>query len=125
MTNLDDNGHYPVSLEINFHENVSDLITEKCKSFDRYWRDHFSCFPEVVSMDWRQREEMKKFAWKIFVELIHGFDKLAQPMMDTLQKTADEAYNDGIADAKQKILNGLDEMVTTMDIAKEVVNEIE
>jgi Zn-dependent M32 family carboxypeptidase len=102
MTNIV-NGNYPVDPDK--FNSVDDLITKNCASFNKQWKEKLSFHPAVCSMTWEQRREMKKFAEFIFDETLSDILTLANKIDDDIQQIANEAYADGLKDAKQKFIN--------------------
>ena len=101
MTNLNQ-GNYPI--EYNELCDIDNLITNKCQEFDVMWKNHYSFHPAVCSMTWEQREEMKKFAWFIFVSAVNGFMDVRDVIDNHIQDTANAAYRDGLKDSKERFI---------------------
>ena len=108
MTNVDENGTYPLDDTLN--DIVNDEVTKKCNAFGESWKEHLSFLEPVVNMTYEEREVMKKFAWKIFEEAFEGFGDINAEVSTKIQQIANEAYADGVKDTLERVLEAVEEL---------------
>lgn len=72
-TNIDSNGNYPMS-------------DKAWPSFETMWKEHLAFMPQVILMDWKERDKWKEFASSIYDSLVKA---------DYVQSAVNEAFEDG------------------------------
>ena len=117
-TNIDQDGHYP--LEGDALDIIGDYITTKTKQFDYIFRDQLSLIPPLDKMDYDQREQLKKFAWKVYEAALVNMDK---EISDSVQRTVDMAYEDGKKDAPALVKERIDKVQDAFDELRDQVDD--
>lgn len=122
MTNIGDNGEYPLPDDI--ASSIEDLVTDKCHAFDTLWKNQLSFLDPIGKMEYAQREEMKRFAWKVYKEALEGFEEAVDKVVEKLQSVADEAYADGELDANECIREQLEDITKEINSNTKKLNRI-
>jgi hypothetical protein len=88
-TNIDSNGNYPLS-------------DKAWPLFETMWKEHLSFMPQVLLMDWKERENWKSFAKSVYDSLVKD---------DYVQSAVNEAFEDGYDDGVESARKGVNTLL--------------
>ena len=108
MTNIDENGDYPL-------EGESDFKGLQAEKFERLWREEFSFIPPLDKMPASLRDKLKEYSWKVYISSVVD-------MNNVIQNIANDAYYDGMEDTNEEADK---EMIKVAEKLRDILKNIE